>query len=97
MAKPDVKICPNCDSEIYYVAREDFIDCIICETKIAVTPTQIIEEENNEQVSEPERPTEIELLQQENAELWYTTMTNESKIESNENEIANLWYEVMMK
>lgn len=39
---------------------------------------------------------ENEFLEQENADLWFESMTNESRIESAETEVANLWYEVMV-
>ena len=37
-----------------------------------------------------------EVLEQDNAQLWYEAMLKDSKIESNEAEIAQLWYELMM-
>ena len=44
--------------------------------------------------SDPE-PTEIELLQEENANLWFESMSQSAKIEANETEVASLWFEVM--
>lgn len=42
---------------------------------------------------QPREPTEIELLQKENADLWYSVMQNESTDQSQTNEISDLWYD----
>ena len=41
-------------------------------------------------------PTELELLQEDNAGLWYESMVQSTRVEANETEVANLWYELMM-
>ena len=41
-------------------------------------------------------PTPIELLQEDNASLWYESMIQSTRVEANETEVANLWYELMM-
>lgn len=40
-------------------------------------------------------PTEVEILQEDNASLWYENMTLATKVETNESEVASLWYELM--
>ena len=44
----------------------------------------------------PIGPTPIELLQEDNASLWYESMIQSTRVEANETEVANLWYELMM-
>ena len=56
---------------------------------IDVTPT----ERPPEPVPEP---TELELLQEDNASLWYESMIQSTRVEANETEVASLWYELMM-
>jgi len=46
--------------------------------------------------SEAEPKTEIDLLQEDNASLWYKNMVQSAKVESNETEVAGLWYSLMM-
>ena len=41
-------------------------------------------------------PTELELLKEDNASLWYESMIQSTRVEANETEVANLWYELMM-
>ena len=41
-------------------------------------------------------PTELEPLQEDNADLWYESMIQSTRVEANETEVANLWYELMM-
>ena len=45
--------------------------------------------------SDVEPKTEIELLQEDNASLWYGNMVQSTRVKSNETEIAGLWYELM--
>lgn len=39
--------------------------------------------------------TEIEILNKENADLWYESMSQSARIETMEVEAASLWYEFM--
>ena len=41
------------------------------------------------------KPTEIELLQEDNASLWYENMIQSARVEANEAEVSGLWYELM--
>jgi len=41
-------------------------------------------------------PTPTELLQEDNASLWYENMVQSTRVKSNETEVAGLWYELMM-
>ena len=43
---------------------------------------------------EPE-PTPTEILQEENASLWYENMIQSARVEANEAEVSDLWYELM--
>lgn len=40
-------------------------------------------------------PTELELLREDNANLWYENMSQSAKVEANEIEVSALWYEIM--
>ena len=56
-----------------------------------------LQREEAEQVDRPvPEPTELELLQEDNASLWYESMIQSTRVEANETEVANLWYELMM-
>ena len=44
----------------------------------------------------PTEPTPLELLQEDNAGLWYESMIQSTRVEANETEVASLWYELMM-
>lgn len=41
-------------------------------------------------------PNRIDILEYENAELWYNNMLLESKVDDTEFELSVLWYEIMM-
>lgn len=68
---------------------EQLIDRLISEGKIN-------KEELDALIEREKSKNPVPALQEENAELWYQAMVNQSKIESNETEVANLWYEVMI-
>ena len=51
----------------------------------------------DEQASMPiPGPTPAELLQEDNASLWYENMVQSTRVKSNETEVAGLWYSLMM-
>ena len=43
----------------------------------------------------PPVPTPTEILQEENASLWYENMLQSARVESNGTEVASLWYSLM--
>ena len=47
-------------------------------------------------ITDPPGPTPTELLQEDNASLWYENMVQSAKVEANETEVAGLWYSLMM-
>jgi len=59
------------------------------ENLIDITPTERPPEP-------PPEPTPTEILQEDNASLWYENMVQSAKVESNEAEVASLWYSLMM-
>ena len=44
----------------------------------------------------PTEPTPTDLLQEDNASLWYENMIQSARVEANEAEVSGLWYELMM-
>ena len=59
------------------------------ENLIDITPTERPPEP-------PPEPTPTEILQEDNASLWYENMVQSTRVKSNETEVAGLWYELMM-
>ena len=55
------------------------------------------EELEEEQANIPKPPpSKVELLELENADLWYELMLEKSRNDNHDNDIADLWYEIMM-
>ena len=46
-------------------------------------------------IEDPLGPTPIDLLQEDNASLWYENMVQSARVEANEAEVSDLWYELM--
>jgi len=87
--------------------RMELLDIIVATGKILVEDARHIDEnfllfiepEETEPyiiITDPPGPTPTEILQEENASLWYENMLQSAKVESNETEVAGLWYSLMM-
>ena len=74
------------------------INCTTGESEeAAFTPEEIAQREYEASLPPAiSEPTELELLQEDNAGLWYESMIQSTRVEANETEVASLWYELMM-
>jgi len=105
IATEDGKITSNNESTQKFVLPEGYreidktlynsIGAIPC--SFTESGGEIVSIEFIEPVSEvlPSK-TELEIIQEDNASLWYENMLQSAKVESNETEVASLWYSLMM-
>ena len=72
------------------IANYPYFEFVLVDGELTdITPTEIPPEP-------PPGPTPTELLQEDNASLWYENMVQSAKVESNGTEVASLWYSLMM-
>ena len=79
-----------------YLDDVQFTDVYQNPRSYKIVDSQPVKQENERPPKPTPEPTELEVLQEDNASLWYESMIQSTRVEANETEVASLWYELMM-